>query len=77
MRLELTSFNIKDFRQVRFDPKHTSLASLEKIIKNETGQDVKLASENVKVTKLASLNDMVVQFAKIKSVNQNVQIALL
>ena len=73
----MTSFNIKDFRQVRFDPKHTSLASLEKIIKNETGQDVKLASENVKVTKLASLNDMVVQFAKIKSVNQNVQIALL
>jgi len=73
----LTSFNIKDFREVRFDPKHTSMAMLEKIIKDQTGRLVKLDQANVKVTRLASLNDMVQQFAQNQSVNQNARIALL
>ena len=73
----MTSLNIKDFRQVKFDPKHTSMAMLEGIIKDQTGCLVKLDQENVKVAKLASLNDMVVQFAQNEPLVQNKQIALL
>jgi len=73
----MTSMNIKDLRQVKFDPKHTSMAMLEKIIKDQTGCLVKLDQDNVKTTKLASLNDMVEQFALNQSVNQNNRIAFL
>ena len=73
----MTSLNIKDFRAVKFDAKHTTMAMLEKIIKDQTGREVKLAQENVKVSKLASLNDMLVQFAQAQPSVQNDRIALL
>ena len=73
----MTSLNIKDLKEVRFDPKHTTLASLESIIKSETGRNVDLAQDNVKVSRLASLNDMVDQFALNQPINQNNRIALL
>jgi len=73
----MNSLNIKDFREVKFDPKHTSMAMLERIIKDQTGCSVKLDQDNVKISKLKSLNDMVVQFAKVLPVMQNDRIALL
>ncbi len=73
----MTSFNMKDFRAVKFDPKHTSMAMLEGIIKDQTGREVKLDQENVKVAKLKSLNDMLVQFAQVTPSTQNDRIALL
>ena len=73
----LTSLNIKDFRQVKFDPNHTSIASIERIIKDETGREVKLDQANVKIAKLRSFNDMLVQFAKNKPIDQDDRIALL
>ena len=73
----LSSLNIKDFKEVKFDPKHYSLASIEKIIKNETGCTVKLDQENIRISKLKSVNDMLVQFAKVMPVIQNDRIALL
>jgi len=72
-----TSFNMKDFRAVKFDPKHTTLAMLEGIIKDQTGRTVKLDQDNVKVAKLNSLHEMLVQFAQAQSVTQNDRIALL
>ena len=73
----MTSLNIKDFRQVKFDPNHTSIASIERIIKDETGREVKLDQANVKIAKLRSFNDMLVQFAKNKPIDQDDRIALL
>jgi hypothetical protein len=72
----MTSLNIKDFRQVRFDPKHTNMAAIERIIKDETGQEVKLDQDNIKVAKLKSVNEMLVQFAKIMPINNNDRLAL-
>ena len=71
------SMDLKNYREIKFDPKHTSMASIEKIITNETGREVKLDQENIKITKLKSLNEMAVQFAKLQSTNQNDRIALL
>lgn len=45
-------------RVIKFDPKHTSLAQLEKIIKDQTGQTVNLAEANVRVTHLKSKAQM-------------------
>ncbi len=72
-----SSLDLKNFKEVKFDPKHSSMASLERIIKDQTGYEVKLAQDNVRVTKLSSLNDMLVQFAKIIPVSQNDRLALL
>jgi len=69
--------NIKDFKVVKFDPNHYSLASIEKIIKNETGYTVKLDQKNVRISKLKSLNEMMVQFAKALPDIQNDRLALL
>ena len=73
----MSSLNIKDFREVKFDPKHTSMAMLERIIKDQTGCSVKLDQDNVKISKLKSVNEMMVQFAKIAPVVKNERIALL
>jgi hypothetical protein len=73
----LSSLNIKDFKVVKFDPNHYSLASIEKIIKNETGYTVKLDQGNVRISKLKSLNEMMVQFAKALPDIQNDRLALL
>jgi len=72
-----TSLNTNEYRAIKFDPKHTSMASIEKIIKDQTGAEVKLDQDDVKVTKLASVNDMLVQFAKARTAGQNERIALL
>ena len=72
-----SSLDIKNFRVVKFDPKHTNLAGIEKIIKEQTGCEVKLTQDNVKVSQLKSLNDMMVQFARALPVRDNDRIALL
>lgn len=73
----MTSLNMKDFREVKFDPQHTSRAMLERIIKDQTGCLVKLEQDNVRISKLKSVNDMLVQFAKADHVINNDRIALL
>ena len=54
----------KNMKQVKFDPKHSSMASIERIIKEETGREVRLQQDNMSVTKLRSLDDMMEHFAK-------------
>jgi hypothetical protein len=71
------SLNIKNLRMVKFDPKDQSMANIERIVKNETGYDVKLDKANVKMAKVKSVNEMMVQFAKNPSDIQNERIALL
>lgn len=71
------SLDLKNIKEVKFDPKHTSLASIERIIKDETGCEVKFGQDNIRLSKLKSLNDMREQFAKADSVIKNDRIALL
>lgn len=51
-------------RQVKFDPKHTTMAGIERIIKEETGLTVKLDDPNIKMAKLKSKDEMMVRFAE-------------
>ena len=75
MRVGLLDF--KNIKEVKFDPKYTSLASIERIIKDQTGCEVKFGQDNIRLSKLKSLNDMMVQFAKADTVIKNDRIALL
>ncbi len=60
-----SSLDIKNIKQVKFDPKHASLAGIERIIKDQTGYAVKFDQSNMRITKLESINDMMVQFAQV------------
>jgi hypothetical protein len=53
-----------ELRQIKFDPKHTSLAQIEIIIKNQTGYAVHLNQGSVRVTRLKSKDDMMMHFAR-------------
>ena len=76
-RTRLGSLDFKNIKEVKFDPKHTSLASIERTIKDQTGYQVKFDQDNIRLSKLRSLKDMMVQFAKVNHENQNDRIALL
>ena len=70
------SLDLKNLKLVRFDPKHTSLASIERTIKDETGYEVKLNASNIRVAKLKSLDEMAVQFAQAQSTMRDNRLAL-
>ena len=76
-RTRVGLLDLKNIKEVKFDPKHTSLASIEGMIKNETGCEVKFGQDNIRLSKLKSLKDMMVEFAKADAVNKNDRIALL
>ena len=59
------SLDPKDMKQVKFDPKHATKASIESIIKKETGYAVKLDQADMQVTRLESIDDMMKRFAGI------------
>ncbi len=60
-----SSLDLKDMKQVKFDPKNSSMASIEEIVKKETGYDVRLYQNNTKISKLKSVDDMMVHFAQV------------
>jgi hypothetical protein len=51
-------------KQIKFDPKHTTLAQIEKIISDETGRSVKLSQSNIQVSRLKSDKDLAANFAQ-------------
>lgn len=53
-----------DLKVIRFDPKHTTLAQIEKIIKDQTGYAVKFSQANLRISRLQSSKDVVVNFAE-------------
>jgi len=57
------SLDPKNIKQVKFDPKHYTNAIIEKLIKDETGCTVKLTQDNVKISRLKSVDDLVMRFA--------------
>ena len=72
-----SSLEIKDFKEVKFNPKNSSMASIEKIIKNETGYDVKLYRSKMQIVKMKSSKDMLAHFAQALPGIQNARIVLL
>lgn len=60
-----SSLDLKDIKQVKFDPRHYTNATIEKIIKEETGYAVKLNQDNLKIYRLESLDDLVSSFAEV------------
>lgn len=54
--------DIKDIKQVKFDPKHYNDATIERIVKEETGFVVKLSQGNVKIYRFKSVDEMIKRF---------------
>ncbi len=73
----LSSLEPENIKEVKFDPKHTSIAGIERIIKNETGYDVKLYQGKVQIVKLKSSDDMLEHFAQVLPGMQDARIVLL
>jgi hypothetical protein len=73
----LGSLDMKNIKEVKFDPKHTSLASIERIIKDKTGCEVRFGQDNIRLSKLKSLDDMMAHFAMAGPIFRNDRIALL
>ncbi|MBF0489541.1 MAG: hypothetical protein HQL15_02850 [Candidatus Omnitrophica bacterium] len=52
-------------REVKFDPKRTSLAQVERIIQDETGRSVKLTQSNMQVSRLKSQGELAEHFSSV------------
>jgi hypothetical protein len=64
-----------DLREIKFDPKHTSVAQLEALIKEKTGYAVNLKKENVRISRLNSSHEMMERFAQLPTVKKDSQLA--
>ena len=73
----LSSLEINNIKEVKFDPKHTSIAVIEKIIENETGYDVNLYKSKMQIVKLKSSDDIKTHFAQTLPGIQDGRIVLL
>jgi len=71
------SLNPKNIRQVKFDPKQSSIASIGETIKRETGYDVEQYRNNMNISKLESVDEMMVRFAEVLPKIQNTRVTLL
>jgi hypothetical protein len=71
-----SSLQMKDVKVVKFDPKHSNAASIERIIKEETGVLVKLDEPDMEITKFKSKDEMLTQLAKVVPVSED-RIALI
>lgn len=61
-----SSLDLDKSKVIKFDSKNWTNESLEKIVKRETGIDVKLNQSGIKITRLGSMDDVKVKFAKAK-----------
>ncbi len=62
-----SSMDIKNLKQVKFDPKNTTLVALERIIKDQTGCVVRFDQSDMRITKLRSTSEIREQFAQVVS----------
>jgi len=49
---------------VRFDPKHCTNATIERIVRRETGLDIKIGQAGMKITRLGGTDDVRMNLAK-------------
>jgi hypothetical protein len=72
-----TAMNTLDpntIKQVKFDPKVSTRASIERMIKEETGTTISWSQPDMQITKLGSSDDMTFQFAQVLPVLRDNQI---
>jgi len=55
--------DFKNIKQVKFDPKQATLASIEKIIQEETGCTVSFEQPEMRITRLRSTDEIMMHFA--------------
>lgn len=60
-----SSLDPDNIKQVKFDPKHSGLADIEIMIKEQTGHSVRLDRSDMIITELSSTDDMMVQFTQV------------
>ena len=73
----LGALEIEDLKEVKFDPKQSTMASIEDIVQRETGYDVSLYQSQMEIVKLESPDDIMENFAEALSGMQNGRIVLL
>lgn len=61
----MNSLDPNNIKEVKFDPKHSTPASIERIIQEETGHTIKWDQPDMQITKCESNDDMIVQFAQV------------
>lgn len=59
-----SSLDLKNMKVVRFDPSNCTNETLEKIVRQETGVDVKINRADMKITRLGSRDDVKMVLAK-------------
>lgn len=72
-----SSLDLNGVKQVKFDPRHSHRADIERIVREQTGSTVKLGQANMRITKLKSIGDMMVQFAEISPEMRNNRMAFI
>jgi hypothetical protein len=70
------SLDLKNIKQVKFDNKHYTDATIAKIIKEQTGCVVKLNRDGAKISRLASIEEMMMRFAEVGPGMENNHIVL-
>jgi len=71
-----SSLDRNDVKIVKFDPKHSTAATVEGIIRKETGYSIKLNQANMKISRLESLEDMRKRFTEVLPTDRNIRVAL-
>ena len=54
-----------DIKQVKFDPKNSSMTDIEEIVKKETGCEVRLYRSKMQIVKMESSEEMMTLFAEV------------
>ncbi len=70
------SLDMNNIRQVKFDPKDYTDATIEEIVREETGYTIKLSQAKVQISRLKSVDDMAMSFAEVMPKVKNNRIVL-
>ena len=62
-RTSLSALDMKNIKQVKFDPRTTDKAGIERIVMEQTGHAIKLDQSNLTMTRLSSSKEMLKQLA--------------
>lgn len=60
-----SSLKLNNIKQVKFDPKHNRLTSIERIVKAQTGYDVSQSQSLMRIVSLKSTDDMLAKFEQV------------
>ncbi len=70
-----SSLDRNDMKIATFDPKYSTAATIEEIIRKETGHRIKLNQANMKISRLESLEEMRTHFAEALPSGRTIRVA--